>query len=407
MGVRWRVGDEHLPVESKKRTKEWRISRNEVFSFTWEMSDMSVDKRLYYLDNLRVAATVLVIAHHVGGAYGPTGGWWPIQEAARAPVLGPFFAVNRSFGMSLFFMIAGYFTIMSCDARGPHAFLRNRVLWLGLPLLGYALSMIPLQLFVLTPPTTQSRSAWPIDVGHMWFVEHLLIYSAVYTLWCMARPRRAAFGQKQTAPPGYLSILIFALTLAAVLGVVRIWWPIDRWIVLLGFIRVQFADVPRDLSFFIIGAVAYRHDWLAAFTRKAGLVWLLVGVGLAASWYAYDLGLEQMAQIDNTAMAVIYPIWESVLCCGMCIGLTVLFREVFDAQGRLGKAMAQSQYAAYIFHVPFVLLIQYLVLDLALLPFAKFALVTLVSVPATFLFSYVLYRPRDRAIRQNASLRQT
>lgn len=354
---------------------------------------MTITKRLYYLDNLRVALMVMVIAHHVGQAYGPTGGWWPIQETARAPVLGPFFAVNRSFGMSLFFMIAGYFTVMSCDARGPRAFLQSRVLRLGLPLLIYALSMIPIQLFVLTPPTTQSRSAWPIDVGHMWFVEHLLIYSAAYALWCMIRPGRATSGQRQSTPPGYLSILIFALALAAVLGVVRIWWPIDKWVDLLGFIRVQFADVPRDLSFFIIGAVAYRYDWLSTFSRKAGLVWLLVGVGAAALWYAYDLGLKQVWPIGDTAMAVIYPTWESVLCCGMCIGLTVLFREVFDTQGRLGKAMAQSQYAAYIFHVPFVLLFQFLVIGLALLPLAKFALVTPVSVPATFLFSYGVRKP--------------
>jgi glucan biosynthesis protein C len=354
---------------------------------------MATTKRLYYLDNLRVALMAMVIAHHVGQAYGPTGGWWPIQEATRAPVLGPFFAVNRSFGMSLFFMIAGYFTVMSCDARGPRAFLQSRVLRLGLPLLVYALSMIPIQLFVLTPPTTQSRSAWPIDVGHMWFVEHLLIYSAAYALWCMIRPGRATSGQRQTTPPGYLSILIFALALAAVSGVVRIRWPIDKWVDLLGFIRVQFADVPRDLSFFIIGAVAYRHDWLARFPARAGLAWLLVGLGAAGLWYAYDLALQRVWPIGPTAMTIIYPIWESVLCCAMCIGLTVLFREILDRQGRLARVMAQSQYAAYIFHVPVVLLLQYLAINLALLPFAKFALVTLVAVPATFLFSRWVRNP--------------
>jgi len=264
---------------------------------------------------------------------------------------------------------------------------------LGVPLFFFALSMIPIQLFVFTSPTTQSRSAWPIDVGHMWFVEHLLIYSAAYALWCMIRPGRATYGQRQTTPPGHLSILIFALGLAAVSGVVRIWWPIDKWVDLLGFVRVSFADVPRDLSFFIIGAVAYRHNWLSTFSRKAGLAWMLVGMGLAALWYVYDLGLKQVRPIGDTAMAVIYPIWESVLCCGMCIGLTILFREVFDAQGRLGKAMAQSQYAAYVFHVSFVLLFQYLVIGLTLPPLGKFALVTLVSVPATFLFSYWVRKP--------------
>ena len=39
--------------------------------------------RLDYAGNLRVALIALVIAHHVGQAYGPTGGCWPIQEPAR------------------------------------------------------------------------------------------------------------------------------------------------------------------------------------------------------------------------------------------------------------------------------------------------------------------------------------
>src|SRR5574337_352541 len=104
-------------------------------------------KHLYFLDNLRVALITLVIAHHVGQAYGPTGGWWPIQETARVPVLGPFFTVNRSFFMSLFFMISGYFTVMSCDDKGPRAFLKSRLLRLGIPVLVFALIMIPMQLF--------------------------------------------------------------------------------------------------------------------------------------------------------------------------------------------------------------------------------------------------------------------
>jgi peptidoglycan/LPS O-acetylase OafA/YrhL len=77
--------------------------------------EMGDTRRLYFLDNLRIGLTILVIAHHVGQAYGPTGGSWPIQEPARAAVLGPFFTVNRSFFMSLFFLISGYLMVMSYD----------------------------------------------------------------------------------------------------------------------------------------------------------------------------------------------------------------------------------------------------------------------------------------------------
>jgi peptidoglycan/LPS O-acetylase OafA/YrhL len=103
---------------------------------------MTNSNRLYYLDNLRVAVIILVIAHHVGQAYGPTGGWWPIQEAARAPLLGPFFTVNRSFFMSLFFMISGYFTVMSFRSKGARAFLKDRALRLGIPALAFGILLV-------------------------------------------------------------------------------------------------------------------------------------------------------------------------------------------------------------------------------------------------------------------------
>jgi glucans biosynthesis protein C len=61
---------------------------------------MNANQRLYFIDNLKIGLTILVIAHHVGQAYGPTGGWWAIQETARTPLLGPFFTVNRSFFIS-------------------------------------------------------------------------------------------------------------------------------------------------------------------------------------------------------------------------------------------------------------------------------------------------------------------
>ena len=89
--------------------------------------------RIVYLDNLRIALTILVIAHHVGQAYGPTGGYWPVQEAARAAVLGPFFTVNRSFFMSLFFMISGYFMVSAYKRHGFRAFVLSRLVRLGIP----------------------------------------------------------------------------------------------------------------------------------------------------------------------------------------------------------------------------------------------------------------------------------
>jgi glucans biosynthesis protein C len=347
---------------------------------------MKASTHLYFLDNLRVVLVMLVIAHHVGQAYGPTGGWWPIQEAARSPVLGPFFTVNRSFFMSLFFMIAGYFTVMSVDRRGPRIFIKERLQRLGYPVLAFALVMIPMQLFVFRSP------AWLVEVGHLWFLEHLLIFSVVYALWRM-NSKSDSESKPQADPPGYGRIVAFAFLLAIVSAVVRIWFPIDRWVYLLGFIKVAFADVPRDLSFFIIGLIAYRQNWILRFPKKEGFVWLAVGVTLAVAWYVYALIGKDYLPLSDIQLGIIYPIWESLLCCGMCIGLTVLFREYFNSQGNLGKVMAQSQYTAYILHVLVVLLFQFMLLGLDFSPFVKFALATIASIPVTFVVSNWARKP--------------
>ena len=347
---------------------------------------MKTSNHLYFLDNLRIALIVLVIAHHVGQAYGPTGGAWPIMEAARSPVLGPFFTVNRSFFMSLFFMIAGYFTVMSVDKHGSRAFIKDRSLRLGLPTLFWALMMIPLQLFVFSAP------AWPLEVAHLWFLEHLLIFSVVYAFWRM-NSKSDGEPKPQANPPGYGRIIVFAFLLAIVSAVVRIWFPIDRWVYLLGFIKVAFADVPRDLSFYVIGLAAYRQNWILRFPKKDGFVWLAVGVTLAIVWYVYALSGKNILHLSDIQLGIIYPIWESLLCCGMCIGLTVLFREYFNLQGNLGSILAKSQYAAYILHVPVVLLFQSLAIGLDWSPFLKFTLVTILSVPTTFLVSNWVRKP--------------
>ena len=388
-------------------------------------------KRLFFLDNLRIALTVLVIAHHVGQAYGPTGGSWPIQEAARAPILGPFFTVNRSFFMSFFFLISGYLMVMSYDRGGPAAFVRSRLLRLGVPLLAFFLLIIPLQQYLGhcrtgdlgtmsfwryyvdcyfghgERPADWKGTGWPeMNFGHLWYVEHLLIgslcYAALRIVWRRSPAvRPPAVGglvpdggsPTRAKPPGTLTIVLFALILAFASATVRRWYPIDRWIGFLGFIQVAFADVPRDLSFFVLGAIAYRRQWFLGLPDKTGRIWLLVGITLAGLWYAYSLGLRRIFPISDATMGIVYPVWESLLCCGVCIGLLVLFREKLNYQGRWTKAMAEGQYAAYLFHVPIIVLIQFAVLGIDLPPFAKFLLVTALGVPLTFLIASWIRRP--------------
>jgi fucose 4-O-acetylase-like acetyltransferase len=351
--------------------------------------------RLCFFDNLRVVAMALVIMQHVGQVYGPTEGVWIIPpQADIAFILDPFFTVNRSFGMSLFFMIAGYFAVLSCDKKGPRPFLKDRALRLGIPLLGWTIFMVVVQMFVTPTPATGGVLGipWPLEVAHMWFVQHLLIFCAVYAIARLLLPARPPRNVAPPVPAGR-KIALFALGLAFASAVVRIWYGMDEWVYLLGFIKLQPFDLPRDLGLFIVGMLAARRDWVMRFPSKSGAIWLALGLVLAAAWYAFRLTFPKGVEANEALIGALFTLWESFLCVGMCIGLTVLFRDLWNSQSALMHKAAQAQYSTYVFHIGVVLLFQWLAMPLVAPPFLKFLLVSLFAVPASFLVGHLVRKP--------------
>ncbi len=360
------------------------------------MASLAPSSRLYYLDALRVVLTVLVIVHHVGQAYGPTGGYWPVQAPTRAGILGPFFTVNRSFFMSLFFMISGYFMVGSYARNGFGGFVRGRLVRLGIPVVVFAALMLPARIFLFG----ERIASWTdyFNAAHLWYLEHVLLFSLVYALWRRIRDGRGGRDapRAEAVPPrpvpGLLVTAAAILVVAAACGLVRAWSPIDRWMNLLGFFRVAFADVPRDLSFFVFGALAFRRGWFERYPTRRGFGWLALGLAAAAGWYAWDL--VPHAAIGEVASGIVYLVWEELLAFGMCIGLLVLFRQVVRAQGSFGKMLSDNQYGAYFWHPVLIVLIQMAFVALPLGPFAKFVAVSAIGVPVVFLWSWLLRRAR-------------
>jgi hypothetical protein len=186
---------------------------------------------------------------------------------------------------------------------------------------------------------------------------------------------------------------------AAACGIVRIWFPIDRWVNLGGFFRVAFSDVPRDLAFFIFGAMAFRRGWFESFPTRRGLAWLAVGVAAAVAMYAWRLIPHAGLALSERGYAVAYLVWEELVAFGMCIGLLVLFRQLATAQARFGRMLAANQYSAYFWHPILVVGIQMLFVALPLGPFVKFVAVTAIGVPVVFCWSWLMRRvPAVRAV---------
>ena len=361
------------------------------------VKDQSGQSRLYFVDSLRFALVILVVAHHAGQPYGPTGGDWPVTDPANLNWLGSFFAVNAAFFMGLLFLLAGYFVPQSYDRKGSGAFLKGRWQRIGIPL-------VTLVLFVHIPlvySVDEESSSFGEFMGnayanglqevyiHLWFLGHLLLYSMIYVVWRRFSDPRGSRGAKPWPVPNHVAIIGFIVVLAVVSWAVRISYPIDEWVPLFGFLATEPAHLPQYVGLFGVGVVAYRGDWLRKLPTSTGMTWLGVGVAAAAALYAMRaFAPNRWNDLVETGGAnvgsLIYSTWEAVICAGLCAGLIVLFRERFNGTNRFLAAMAAASMAAYILHWMMVVGLQTGLEGLEWPGLAKFGLVTVVGVILAF-----------------------
>ena len=375
-------------------------------------------RRLYFMDNLRVALTVLIVLQHASFAYAP-GSWWYFVDQQQQPLLASFFVVNRSFRMSLFFLIAGYFMPYVFDRKGAEQYLRDRFRRLGLPILLFLFAVFPPLMYAYylnfrdypymdfasyywhiywgfnyRHAPDWSGPNWPDrQIGHLWFVQMLLFYALGYAAWRLAAEKLRLPRLRPLPEPSLLALLPVLLAVAGLSYWVRLSYPIYQWYAWFQTFQLQPADMPRDLACFTLGVLAYRNDWLLTLPKRIGYGWLGLGIAGALVFVVSDLsGHSFFSPGGRDFDAVVYPIWETLTCFGFCLGLPTLFREQFDFQTPFLKKLSLASYGVYLFHLPMVVALQYALADAAVPAVAKFLLVGAIAVPAAFLFTLALRR---------------
>jgi fucose 4-O-acetylase-like acetyltransferase len=360
--------------------------------------------RLYFIDNVRVWIIMLVVAHHAGQAFGPTGGDWLVFNAEQVKILGSFFYVNASFFMGLLFLISGYFSAASYERKGAGRFLKDRLRRIGIPLLFFALAVN----LILSYPAAGTQLnflqyvirphlwEWTIVYAHLWFLGHLLVYAFGFVILRMIFPRNASRVAEKGPTPGHWGILVYVVALGIVTSLVRIWYPIDRWVVLL--VPWEPAHVPQYLSLYVLGICAFRHDWFRRIPDRTGMIWLWIGIAATASVYALAAlrlaGFLSSGTVTSRGGEVVrHIVWnirESFIAAGLSIGLLTWFRKRFSRQGKLMAAMSAASYFVYIIHVYVVVALQILIVGLSMPAFIKFVLVTVFGVIICFSISHLI-----------------
>jgi len=370
------------------------------------MSSPDQAQRLYFVDNLRVWIIILVLAHHAGQAYGPTGGLWPIDNPEKVRMLSTFFLVNASFFMGLLFLISGYFTAAAFARKKTARFLKERLRRLGIPLAIFALT---LNLFISYGASSGGvsfgeyllrpwRWEWQVVYAHLWFLGHLLVYALLYALWqtvfkTAGRPGASENPGARSAP-GHGAVLLYVLVLGAVTYLVRRRYPIDRWVVVL--VPVELAHFPQYASLFVLGLLAQRGDWFRKIPAATGRVWLAIGLAAAGLLYLNGaLRLKALIPAINEMggpgwRSLVQSFWEAFLAVGLSLGLLVCLRERFNRPNRLIAAMSADSYFVYIIHLYLVIALQAVLHTVPFPPFIKFLLVTAFGVLICFSLSHLV-----------------
>ena len=328
-------------------------------------------KRLCYLDNLKVCLTVLVIMHHAGQAYGNGGGWayTPSNPAEFMPWIWHFFSTNAAFFMGLYFFISGYFVPRSFDKQGTKQFVHKKLLRLGVPLLfmGGIISIL---------------SGKP-EIGHMWFVESLLVFCLIYAL---IRQWVQSVNEACYSKPTIIGLLVVALLMGVGSYVIRQISPQDHWIWPFGIIPLPMepAHYLQYVMMFVLGILAYRFQWLDKMSNSVGFMALLIGIALAMGNYLRDGGPW------DAFVWQWFGIYESLMCVFISFGLIWLFREFVSTTSRFWQWCAAQSYGAYMFHLLLMIVLQNAMDSIWIGAFGKFLFIGVVTTVLSFHLTWMV-----------------
>jgi hypothetical protein len=194
--------------------------------------------------------------------------------------------------------------------------------------------------------------------------------------------------------PSNTTVGIFALSLGVAIFVMRIWLPINSYFELLG---LPLAYVPQYIALFFVGVVAYRGDWFQRIPVAAAKLWLRIVLFLILVLFPIFFALSGALEGNTDPVAggltwqsLVFSTWEELICVGFVIILLVWFRERFNRQGALAKAMSDSTFAVYFIHAPVLVLLALRLKDLSLYPLLKWVLVSPMAIVLCFVIAYLL-----------------
>lgn len=375
--------------------------------------------RLGWIEDIRIFAAALVVFLHATFAYTPAyqpGTWWFVIDPAQAPGLHAWAALLRALALNLFLFVAGYLAPGTIDRHGVGPFMKDRLVRLGIPLAIGFLFVFPVVMYAYYVnfrgyppidfgtyllqiyfgigghrPPDWTGPHWPDhQFGHLWFLQALLVYSALYAFWRRFRPQRSVLS---LALPGFAAAALVVLIVAQITFYIRIDEPLHYWKAGLGFIQMQPGDTPSEAASFVLGVLAGVNGWVDRVSARTGRTCLAAGILASVAYLAAEWsGLGVFVAGGASLHAWLFANAEIALTALLGLGLVIWLRDHSEPVSAWRKLLAANSYGIYLVHLPILLALQYALGPAPFGAVAKWLLVFALTVPLATLASVALRR---------------
>ncbi len=374
-------------------------------------------KRYHGFDALRSSMLLLGVFLHVSLSYFPNQpgmrapNRWYFYDDAESWLAVVFYVPVHIYRLPIFFVLAGFFTLLLISRRSLKAMVLNRLQRVALPLILAVLLLLPLMhaatKFACLQPgsaimTSYGRNGvWHFlwnDLHYLWFLWHLLLLcliTAVAGLLLQKVNHRLQetvrrLGEFLVCSPAGIATLVVLTTL---LNIKMHPWP--------GFVETNATYIPAGHVFAAYGV--YFFYGLALYANRQALdrivlrSWrcLTIGVVLLAV-YGMLLLMQMQENTEVAWMPLVLASVSAVAGWAMIWGLMGVAIRYCQQPNAIIRYVADSSYWVYLAHMPVLFLVQGWLAPLDIAGIAKLCCASALTM-AICMISYQLF-VRDTAI---------
>lgn len=338
--------------------------------------------RLHYLDWLRLLATLGVFLYHAARPFDLQD--YMIKNPERSPAVTVFFVIFLgSWGMPLFFLMAGTSSLFSLRRRTGRQFASERVKRLVIPFIVGSILLTPLQIYIswvhkgtyegpflaFIPKFIKSLPGPALselfDPGifrsygiHLWFLGFLFSFSLIALpvfLWLKKEAGKRFISSLATVCEKRGGLLLFILPAMVVRLILQPLYPeYTSW-----------SDFIYFLVFFVYGYVLYaderfmriiRRDWKLLFAvgiLSTVAIFTAVAAGVGLEWYS------------NATIPGFYIAWSLISVSAWCWVISALYvgSRIFNFRNNVLEYGQEAILPFYVIHQPVVFAIVFYVVQ--------------------------------------------